>query len=91
MNTITTKKGTVLVIRPTLKSIGSKLRRSLKTSKMLRGRLRRTMSNDSEAQTKINLGLNQQRGYRGAIRRYIGAITNTVRPNKHAKPTAAIA
>lgn len=90
MNTITSKKGTVLVIRPTLKSLGSRLRRSFKASKNLRGRLRRTMSNDSEAQTQINTGLAQQRGYRQAIVRYVSAITKP-RPKKEAKPTAAIA
>lgn len=87
MNIIENKKGTVLVIRPTLKSINAKLRRSLKLSKSLRGRLYKAKS--GEEMPEVHKALDQQRGYRGAIRRYVGAITDP-RPNPH-RPATSLA
>jgi len=87
MNIIENKKGTVLVIRPTLKSINAKLRRSLKLSKSLRGRLYNAKPN--EEMTEVHKALDQQRGYRGAIRRYVGAIT-APRPTAKQREAAAL-
>ena len=84
MNIIKTKKGTVLVIRPTLRQIAAKLRGSTKVSRALRGRLRRTFVNEYPAQIELNNPLNVQRRFRMSLLNYVKSITSPVRPNKHA-------